>query len=55
MFSGLFMSKMVGFIQSYFPVFLLGAIFGKLMEISGFAKLDRDAPSSRSSAPATPC
>ena len=38
MFSGLFMSKMVGFIQSYFPVFLLGAIFGKLMEISGFAK-----------------
>lgn len=38
MFTGLFMSKMVGFIASYFPVFLLGAIFGKLMEISGFAK-----------------
>lgn len=38
MFTGLFMSKMVGFIMSYFPVFLLGAIFGKLMEISGFAK-----------------
>lgn len=37
-FSGLFMAKMVGFIMSYFPVFLLGAIFGKLMEISGFAK-----------------
>ena len=37
-FTGLFMSKMVGFILSYFPVFLLGAIFGKLMEISGFAK-----------------
>ena len=37
-FTGLFMSKMVGFIASYFPVFLLGAIFGKLMEISGFAK-----------------
>ena len=29
---------MVGFIKSYFPVFLLGAIFGKLMEMSGFAK-----------------
>ena len=38
MFTGLFMTKMVGFIASYFPVFLLGAIFGKLMEISGFAK-----------------
>ncbi len=37
-FTGLFMSKMVGFILNYFPVFLLGAIFGKLMEISGFAK-----------------
>ncbi len=37
-FTGLFMSKMVGFIANYFPVFLLGAIFGKLMEISGFAK-----------------
>lgn len=37
-FTGLFMSKMVGFIMNYFPVFLLGAIFGKLMEISGFAK-----------------
>jgi H+/gluconate symporter-like permease len=28
-FSGLFMDKMVGFIKNYFPVFLLGAIFGK--------------------------
>lgn len=37
-FTGLFMDKMVGFIKSYFPVFLLGAIFGKLMEMSGFAK-----------------
>ncbi len=37
-FSGLFMDKMVGFIKSYFPVFLLGALFGKLMEISGFAR-----------------
>ena len=37
-YTGLFMDKMVGFIKSYFPVFLLGAIFGKLMEMSGFAK-----------------
>lgn len=37
-YSGLFMDRMVGFIKLYFPVFLLGAIFGKLMEISGFAR-----------------
>ncbi len=37
-FSGLFMDRMVGFIKSYFPVFLLGALFGKLMEISGYAR-----------------
>lgn len=37
-YTGLFMDRMVGFIKSYFPVFLLGAIFGKLMEMSGFAK-----------------
>ena len=38
MFTGLFMDKMVGFLKLYFPVFLLGAIFGKLIEISGFSK-----------------
>lgn len=37
-FSGLFMDKMVIFIKNYFPVFLLGAIFGKVIEISGFSK-----------------
>jgi len=37
MFSGVFMEKMVGFIKLYFPVFLLGAIFGKVVEMSGFA------------------
>jgi H+/gluconate symporter-like permease len=37
MFTGLFMDKMVGFVKNYFPVFLLGAVFGKLIEISGFA------------------
>ena len=38
MFTGLFMDKMVGFLKLYFPVFLLGALFGKLIEISGFSK-----------------
>ena len=38
MFTGLFMDKMVGFLKLYFPVFVLGAIFGKLIEISGFSK-----------------
>ncbi|MGV8942112.1 MAG: GntP family permease [Lysobacter sp.] len=38
MFTGLFMDKMVGFLKLYFPVFLLGAIFGKVIELSGFSK-----------------
>jgi H+/gluconate symporter-like permease len=38
LFSGLFMEKMVGFIKLYFPVFVLSAVFGKLIEISGYAK-----------------
>lgn len=37
-FSGVFMEKMVGFIKSYFVVFLLGAIFGKVVEMSGIAQ-----------------
>ena len=37
-FTGLFMEKLVGFVKLYFPVFLLGAIFGKLIELSGFAR-----------------
>jgi len=37
-FTGLFMEKMVVFVKLYFPVFLLGAIFGKVIELSGFAK-----------------
>ncbi|MEH7416861.1 GntP family permease [Neobacillus drentensis] len=36
-FSNVFMVKMVDFIKNYFPVFLLGAIFGKVIEISGLA------------------
>ena len=37
-FSGIFMRKLVGFIELYFPVFLLGAVFGKVIELSGFSK-----------------
>ena len=37
-FTNLFMVKMVAFAQLYFPVFLLGAVFGKVIELSGFAK-----------------
>src|SRR5215468_8001183 len=37
-FSGLFMEKMVVFIKSYLPVFVLGAVFGKVIELSGFAR-----------------
>jgi len=37
-FTGLFMERMAGFVKLYFPVFLLGAIFGKLIEVSGFAR-----------------
>ncbi|MGC4251652.1 MAG: GntP family permease [Sphingobium sp.] len=37
-FSGLFMEKVASFLKLYFPVFLLGALFGKLIEISGFSR-----------------
>lgn len=37
-FTGLFMEKAAGFVKNYFPVFLLGAIFGKLIEMSGLAR-----------------
>ena len=37
-YSGVFMERMAGFLKLYFPIFLLGAVFGKLMEISGFAR-----------------
>lgn len=36
-FSGIFMDKVAGFVKLYFPVFLLGALFGKLISLSGFA------------------
>jgi H+/gluconate symporter-like permease len=37
-YSGIFMDRVAGFVKLYFPVFLLGAVFGKLMEVSGFAR-----------------
>src|SRR3954463_11815686 len=37
-FSNVFMEKMVGFVKNYFPVFMLGAVFGKVIELSGFSK-----------------
>ena len=41
------MEKMVGFLKLYFPVFLLGAVFGKLIELSGFSQVHRRRRSSR--------
>src|SRR5512138_937603 len=37
-FTGVFMEKLVGFVKSYLPVFILGAVFGKVIELSGFAR-----------------
>ncbi|SPK70139.1 Uncharacterized transporter YxjC (plasmid) [Cupriavidus taiwanensis] len=37
-FSGLFMEKMVGFVKLYFPVFVLGAVFGKVIELSAYSR-----------------
>ena len=36
-YSGVFMDKLASFVKLYFPMFLLGAVFGKLIELSGFA------------------
>lgn len=36
-YSNVFMARLVDFVKLYFPVFLLGAVFGKLIEISGAA------------------
>ncbi len=37
-FSSLFLERLADFLKSYFAVFLLGALFGKLIELSGFAQ-----------------
>lgn len=38
MYLGVFMDKMVNFVKLYFPVFMLGAVFGKVIELSGYSK-----------------
>ncbi len=38
MFTTVFMEKTVSFLKLYFPIFMLGAVFGKMFEISGFSK-----------------
>lgn len=37
-FTGIFMEKLAGFVKLYLPVFLLGAIFGKMVELAGYAR-----------------
>lgn len=37
-FTGIFMEKLAGFVKLYLPVFLLGAIFGKMVEMAGYAR-----------------
>lgn len=44
----LFMAKAVTYIKSFFPVFLLGAVFGKVMEETGMARILPWKPSSSS-------
>ncbi len=38
MFTTVFMEKTVQFLKLYFPLFMLGAVFGKIFELSGFSK-----------------
>ncbi len=39
LFSGVFMERVANFLKIYFPVFLLGAVFGKLIELAGFSQV----------------
>src|SRR3954469_12919699 len=36
-FTGLFMDKLAAFLKLYLPVFVLGALFGKVIELAGFS------------------
>lgn len=38
-FNNIFLESLINFVKNYFPVFLLGAIFGKMIEVSGFARV----------------
>lgn len=37
-FSGLYMERLAGFVRSYLPVFILGAVFGQVIELSGCSR-----------------
>ncbi|GHH98965.1 GntP family permease [Neobacillus kokaensis] len=37
-YTGTYMDGLVGFVKNWFPIFLLGAVFGKLMEDTGSAR-----------------
>ncbi len=37
-FTGVYMERLAGFVRSYLPVFLLGALFGRLIDRSGAAR-----------------
>lgn len=37
-YSEVYMASLAGYVKSYFPIFLLGAIFGKVMDSTGAAK-----------------
>jgi len=37
-FTGVYMDKMAGFLKLYLPVFVLGAVFGKVIELAGFSQ-----------------
>jgi H+/gluconate symporter-like permease len=37
-FTGLYMDRLAGFLKLYFPIFVLGALFGKVIELSGFSR-----------------
>ena len=46
-FSGVFMEKTVGFVKNYFPVFMLGAVFGKVIELSAVSYTHLTLPTNR--------
>jgi len=37
-FTGLYMDRLAGFLQLYLPVFVLGAVFGKVVELAGYSE-----------------
>jgi H+/gluconate symporter-like permease len=42
-FTGVYMERLAGFVRSYLPVFLLGALFGRLIDRSGAARAITEA------------